>query len=81
MNKNPKKSYKREIAGAGILVWFLFLVMLVLFPAPTDMAYYEAIFASVSTMVWTAFGAMFGLHSIKDKFGKQDAVEKSDEKY
>ena len=76
--RNRIKTWKREIAAAGLLVWLAATVNIFLFVPAENVSQYYTVYDIMTTMVWAVAAAVFSIHGFQDAINKRLASEPED---
>lgn len=71
MSKAIRKSFKREIAVAGLVVWLLATAFLYLMAEETRIAALTSVYIAQSGFTWGYAAAAFGLHALSTQWGQK----------
>jgi len=66
-----KKTWGREVALCGLLVWGALTYKLFFKTPPEDVQAYTSIYSSVSYILWAVAGTVFGFTGIRDSLNKR----------
>ena len=71
MSKAIRKSFKREIAVAGLVVWLLATAYLYLLAEETRITALASVYTAQCGFTWGYAAAAFGMHVVAEAWGNK----------